>query len=183
MCSSAVYDNDQIECVTFSGSRIIVGLQGLAPWFHCVLVGISWVQNFFHEYFVSSNIFLIGFSWVLDFFSWVFRGSSIFYRGYFVGPKFLYFYIYILYNFLIISFLQCKDLFTRSSDRQLLQNYLPYWFINYSDFLIANSSYSSPRKNLSSFFNVGPIRRKKMLGFLGSEHSPKLQLLGSMLTT
>ena len=44
--------------------------------------------KFFHEYFVSSNIFLIGISWVLNFFSWVFRGSSIFYRGYFVGPKF-----------------------------------------------------------------------------------------------
>ena len=58
---------------------------------------------------------------------------------------------FVLIVFLAISFLQYKGLFTCNSNKQLLQNYLPYRFIDYSDFLIPKSPYSPPGKKPFQF--------------------------------
>ena len=79
---------------------------------------------------------------------------------------------FVLIVFLVIFFLQYQDLFTCNSNRQLLQNYRHYCFINYLGFLIANSPYFPPGKNRFHSFNFRPIQRSKMLSFRGSEGSP-----------
>ena len=63
-----------------------------------------------------------------------------------------------------------------------MQNYRPYCFIGYSNFVIGNSLCSLPWKNSSSFFNFGPIPRLIRLSFRDSEHSPNFQFLDVMLT-
>ena len=59
--------------------------------------------------------------------------------------------------------------------------WFPYCFINYSNFLIANSSYS-PLENPSGFFKFTPNWRLKMLHFHGSEQLPNPQVLGVIPT-
>ena len=61
-------------------------------------------------------------------------------------------------------------------------NWLSYCFIDYSDFLIANSPYSLSGKNSSEFLDFGSIGRPKALNFWGSEHSPNYQFLRAILT-
>ena len=66
-----------------------------------LLVGISWVQDFFlclfrgskissRAYFISPDFFLVGTLWVQNFFLRVFCGSKIFTRRYFVGNSWIY---------------------------------------------------------------------------------------------
>ena len=43
---------------------------------------------FFCEYFVGLKFLIVGISWVQDFFSFVLRRSESFSHGYFAGPKF-----------------------------------------------------------------------------------------------
>ena len=64
-----------------------------------------------------------------------------------------------------------------------MQNYLPYCFTDYSDFLIANSPYSFPRKSHSGIFNFGSIQSPKTLSFRGSEHTLNSLFLGVMFTS
>ena len=52
-----------------------------------------------------------------------------------------------------------------------MQNYLPYYFIDYLDFLIANSSYSPSRKNPFSFFNFRSTQSPKTPHYRSSEHT------------
>ena len=81
---------------------------------------------------------------------------------------------FVLVVFWVIPYLQYKDLFTCNSNTKLLQIYLPYFFINYADFLIANSQHSFPGKNSSCFFNFISIQRPKIRPFRGSIHSPNM---------
>ena len=89
--------------------------------------------------------------------------------------------LFALIEFLVISFIQYQNLFTRYSNGQLLQNCRPYCFIDYSDFLIRNSPCCRHEENPSSFFNFGPIGRPTTLNFRGSQLSLNSRFLGIML--
>ena len=88
--------------------------------------------------------------------------------------------LFVLIVFLGISFYQYQDLVACNSNRKLLQSYSPYSFIDYSDFLIANSSYSPPEKN-PGFFNFGSIQCPTTLSFPCAERFPNFQCQVSCL--
>ena len=62
-------------------------------------------------------------------------------------------------------------------------SWLSYFFIDYSDFLLANYLYSSPWKNPSCFFDFGPFWRPKAQSFRISEQHPNFQFSRVMLTS
>lgn len=65
--------------------------------------------------------------------------------------------------------------FSRNNNKWSLENFQLNWFIDYSNFLVANSPYSPPWKNLYSLFNFGPLQRPNILGFCCSNNSPNFQ--------
>ena len=70
-----------------------------------VLVGISWIQNFF--FFGISwgpKFFLVSISWVQNIFPWLFFGSEIVSHVYFAGPTFFMVSISWVRNFCVRAF-------------------------------------------------------------------------------
>ena len=77
-----------------------------------------------------------------------------------------YFIYQISYAITQFSFLLITYLFTNNSNILLLQNYLCYCFIDYSDFFMALVlCFPLLEKNPSSFFNFGSTQRRKKLSF------------------
>ena len=62
-------------------------------------------------------------------------------------------------------------------------SWLSYFFIDYSDFLLADYLYSPPWKNPSCFFSFKPFRCPKAQSFRISEQHPNLQLSRVKLTS
>ena len=60
-------------------------------------------------------------------------------------------------------------------------SFQPYCFIDYLDFLIANSSYSPPGKKPFQFLQFCASLSSKALSFRCPEYSPKSQFWGLML--
>ena len=118
---------------------------------HRSIVSISQVRNFFSWAFPGSEIFSRGYFVSPKFFSWVFRWSEINSRGYFMGTIFFSWVFHGSKNFSREYFVGPK-------------------FCHRIPFL-------EKKKNTSSFFNFGSIRRPKNAKLQGLRILPNFQFL------